>query len=187
MLHQSSWLHVVWCIETYVTQKYNTYNGLAGHVQYGWCVDVLKASFVRVQCDSSQLSISLSQVTVSREKRCSGNKAAPRPSRTLPITRPPRGKPSRSWLMTTVLWPGLKRATVLPIALFRLACGWCQRAQRLRHDSGVMALLSRCDNKPDSCCLFAVETWRSLRLFLIKSCFNLWVCRVRRLEKQLQD
>lgn len=92
MLHHSSGLHVVRRIEMYVAQKYNTYNGLAGHVQYSWCVDVLKASFVRVQCDSSQLSISLSQVTVSREKRCCGNKAAPRPSRTLPITRPPRGK-----------------------------------------------------------------------------------------------
>ncbi len=40
----------------------------------------------------------------------------------------------------------LKRATVLPITLFGLACEWCHRAQRLGHDSGIMAVLSRCDN-----------------------------------------
>lgn len=47
---------------------------LAGRVQYGGCADVLKAPFVRVQCNSTQLSISLSQVTVSRESCCSGTK-----------------------------------------------------------------------------------------------------------------
>lgn len=34
----------------------------------------MKATFVRVQRSSTQLSISLSQVTVSRENRCSGTK-----------------------------------------------------------------------------------------------------------------
>lgn len=118
---------------------------LTGHVQYSWCVDVLKASFVRVHRNSSQLSISLSQVTVSREKRCCGTKrhhvrAARFPSHDrcgqteLELTHD-------YCVMTRVKW-----ATVLPITLFGLASDCCQRAQQLRHDSGITTVLTRCDN-----------------------------------------
>lgn len=130
----------------YVAQKYNMYNGLTGHVQYSRCVDVLKAAFVRVQRDSSQLSISLKSGDGQQRKTLLRHKAAPRPEPHASHHTTAEGKPSWSWLMTTVLWLRVKWATVLPITLFRLACGWCQRAQQLRHDSGIMALLSRWDN-----------------------------------------
>lgn len=51
--------------------------------------------------------------------------------------------------------------------LFGLASDCCQRAQQLRRDSGVMAVLSRCDNnlipvgeERDSSSLSAGETCR---------------------------
>lgn len=42
------------------------------------------------------------------------HKAAPGPSRTFPVARPLLGKPSSSWLMTTVLWHEWNRPLYLP-------------------------------------------------------------------------
>lgn len=74
---------------------------LTGHVQCSWWADALKASFVWVQRGSSLLSISLSQVIVSKKgKRLLRHKTAPRPARRLPTTRPlQHGAPADSWLL----------------------------------------------------------------------------------------
>lgn len=87
-----SWQH----LDRWVAMQHIYTTALTGHIQYSWRVDILKASFVRVQCGSSQLSISLSQVTVSREKTLLLHNAAPGPSRPFPVTRP--RALAKSWL-----------------------------------------------------------------------------------------
>lgn len=68
-----------------------------GRVQRSERPNVLKALFVREQHSSSQLSIYLSQVTVSREKRCSGTKQR----------QGPRGHVIAAWVKATSCQPGL--------------------------------------------------------------------------------
>lgn len=60
------------------------------NVQCAGRVGLFKASFVRVRRNSARLSISLSQVTVSRESCCSGTKRPRRPG-------PRAAAPADSW------------------------------------------------------------------------------------------
>lgn len=108
---------------------------LTGHVQYSWWADVLKASFVWVQRGSSLLSISFSQVTVSKkEKCCSGTKHL-------------HGRPAR--------FPSHDRCSTA-LQLTHDSCVWTLYFPSLcldwhltvfsEHDSGIKAVLSRLVN-----------------------------------------
>lgn len=90
--HLFCWLHLVWWLETCHIPWAQCTRRLSGgiNVQCAGRVGVFKASFVRVRRNSARLSISLSQVTVSRESCCSGTKRPRRPG-------PRAAAPADSW------------------------------------------------------------------------------------------
>lgn len=120
---------------------------LTGHIEYSWCVDVLKASFVRVQRGSSQLSISLESGDGQQWKTLLWHKAAPGLSRTLPIARPLQAKRAGADSWVHVLWLEWSGPLYFPSHCLDWRPTVVREGRQLRRDSGLLTVLSRCDNK----------------------------------------